>query len=199
MQKSIVWHLTKKEILVSSALQRAIGVVTFIILTAAGAFVYLPLPFTPVPITMQTFFVLLCAAFLKPNDSLIAQGAYLGLGLSGFPIFSAASGGLIKLSGPTGGYIVGFIFSVFIVSRMLNIYRDKNQLSYFRILTFFVLGIVTIYLFGGLWLAFIMRFSLVEVLSLGVAPFIAGDILKITLAAFIYSKASKRIKYIFHG
>lgn len=199
MHKSLTWHLAEKEIFTNVNLRRLIGIFTFVVMVAAGAFIYIPLPFTPVPITLQTFFVLLCAAFLKPKDSVIALGAYLLLGVTGVPIFSGALGGLARFLGPTGGYIAGFIFSVFPVSFLLRQGWEQGNASFFRIVTAFFCGITTIYFFGGIWLAFTMHFSLKEVLSLGIIPFIAGDVVKLVFAALLYYKSNNRVKCLFRG
>ena len=84
----------KKEIMLDKSACRAFGVVVFIILTALGAFVRLPLPFTPVPVTLQTFFVLLGALCLGRNLGTLTQALYVSLGILGAPIFSQVVSGL---------------------------------------------------------------------------------------------------------
>ncbi|MBI4845930.1 MAG: biotin transporter BioY [Candidatus Omnitrophica bacterium] len=197
MQKSIVGVIARKELIINHELLRAIGIVFFLILTITGAFIYLPLPFTPVPITLQTFCVLLSAAFLKKNDGILSQVIYIGLGAIGLPVFSLAQGGLAKLFGPTGGYILGFVFSAFVLARALEYYRVKTELSFFRVLTAMSLSVAVIYLCGGIWLSFFMKYSFSQVVMLGVMPFIPGETIKVAAAAAIYAKSNSRARYLF--
>lgn len=192
MQKSVVWHLTEKELFVNNTIKSMVGILSFLILTSVGAFVYIPLVYTPVPVTLQTFFVLLSAAFLKKRDALLTQGLYAGLGTIGLPIFSAGQGGLLKLFGPTGGYIFGFIIAVLVVSTILDFYRQKERLVFLSIVLAMSCGILTIYFFGALWLFLFMHFSLTRALILGVVPFIFGDILKVVSAAYFYQQLKAR-------
>ncbi len=197
MQQTLAWHLKEKEIIKNKAVIRIIGISCFFVLTAVGAFVYIPLPYTPVPITLQTFFVLLTAMFLRKKDGLLSQSLYVGFGALGLPIFSAAQGGLLKLFGPTGGYIFGFVFSVIVISSLLDYYYRQGRLTFLTTVFTLSCGIVSIYLFGGLWLSFYLHFSPIEVFMLGIAPFVLGDILKVIFAAYIYTKVDTRFKYIF--
>ncbi len=197
MQKQLSWHMLKKDIVTDGITRRIVGILAFLMLTIAGAFIYIPLPITPVPITLQTFFVLLCAAFLNRKDGFFAQGAYVGLGAMGLPVFSGAAGGLLKLFGPTGGYLVGFVACIYVVSSLLGNFKNKNQLSFAKILFSFLCGTATIYFCGGLWLAFITKFSFSQVITCGIMPFIAGDILKVIFASIIFHKSNSRMRNLF--
>lgn len=197
MQKQLSWFILEKDILTDSIMRRGVGIFAFLTLTIAGAFVYIPLPITPVPITLQTFFVLLCAAYLNRKDGFVTQVTYIGLGALGLPVLSGATGGLLRLFGPTGGYLAGFAVCIYVVSVLLDNFKNKGQLSFPRILFAFASGIAVIYLCGGLWLAFITKFSFSEVIAYGVMPFIAADVLKVLFAAIIFHKSNNRIKNIF--
>lgn len=197
MQKQLSWYIMEKDILTDISIRRAVGVFTFLILTMAGAFIYIPLAITPVPLTMQTFFVLLCAAFLKKKDGFAVQGTYLGMGALGLPVFGGAVGGLMRLFGPTGGYLLGFAVCIYIVSNLLDKFKKQDSLTFSKILFTFGIGMASIYLCGGLWLAFITGFSFSEVIAFGILPFIAGDVLKVLLAAVIFQKSNNRMRNIF--
>lgn len=200
MKKSIAWHLTEREFIADSVLRKTIGIITFLSLITAGAFVYIPLAFTPVPITLQTFFVLLGGAFLSKKDSVFVQGLYAGLGAVGLPIFSAAQGGLFKLLGPTGGYIVGFIVAVFGLKQLLNYFSRKSlKLTFSQILFSMTIAMSTIYILGGLWLAVSLKFSFSQIMMLGVLPFIPGEVVKVLLASTIYYKSNERLKNLFQN
>jgi biotin transport system substrate-specific component len=86
--------LLRKEIILNKTLCRVIGIAVFIILTSLGAFVRIPLPFSPVPLTLQTFFVLLGGALLGSNLGALSQLSYIFLGVLGLPVFSGAGSGL---------------------------------------------------------------------------------------------------------
>ncbi|MCG2711218.1 MAG: biotin transporter BioY [Candidatus Omnitrophica bacterium] len=197
MQKQLSWNVLGKDILTDGLMRRGVGILAFLILTIEGAFLYIPLPGTPVPITLQTFFVLLCAAFLRRKDGFLTQGAYIGLGALGLPVLSQATGGILRLFGPTGGYLAGFAVCIYVVSALLDYFKNKNQLTFLKILFTFASGIAAIYLCGGLWLAFITKFSISEVITCGIMPFIAGDALKVIFAAIIFHKSNSRMKNLF--
>ncbi len=169
-----------KEIKVSKLVTALIGVVVFVVLTALGAYVYIPLGFTPVPITLQTFFVLLCGAFLGRRFAPFSQSIYTVLGIAGVPIFSLGTAGLSKLLGPTGGYIIGFILCSYVVGRLF-----LRSYSILKILLIFCLGDVIILICGTMWLWFGIGFSFERALYLGFFPFIPGDLIKIVVATFI--------------
>jgi len=154
----------------------AIGVVFFIVATALGAYVRIPVPGSPIPITLQTFFVLLSGAVL---------GRRLGaLSMAGYLVFGGAA-----LIGPTSGYLVGFIFASYIIGLMLH---GRNSA-----ITAFIVGNVTLLACGASWLICAYKMNPVSALSLGVLPFILGDAVKLAAAVLIYSKISKRTKEIF--
>ncbi len=185
--------ILKKEIIVNKALCQMLGVLTFIILTSLGAFVRIPLPFTPVPITLQTLFVLLSGAFLGSNLGAITQLSYILLGLSGLPIFTGAGSGLFYLFGPTGGYLFGFILASFFIGRFIK--SSKNNLLF----TFglFCLADLIILSSGVIWLKFLFGYNLIKLLFIGLLPFIPGDLLKIVVAVGFYTRLKSRLKEVF--
>jgi len=184
--------ILKKEIIVNKTLCRIIGVLVFIILTTLGAFVRIPLPFTPVPITLQTFFVLLSAAFLGSNLGAVAQLSYILLGLSGLPIFTGAGSGLVYLFGPTAGYLMGFVLAAILVGRFIK--RLENNL--YSVFALFVLGDLVLLCSGVIWLKVILGYPLAKLLLIGFIPFLPGDLLKAFVAAGLYLKLKNRLKEI---
>jgi len=182
----------RKEIIVTKASCRVFMVFAFTILTALGAFVRIPLPFTPVPITLQTFFVLLGAALLGSNLGAITQLNYILLGFLGVPLFTGAGSGAAYLLGPTGGYLAGFVLASFFVARSIKYAQDKIC-SVFALLC---LGDLILLVCGAIWLKFLFGYSLAKALFIGLMPFIPGDLLKALLAASIYLKLKARFKEI---
>jgi len=189
-----VYRITRKEIVISPAACALIGVFGFILATAAGAFIRIPLPFTPVPLTLQTFFVLLSGAILGRRLGILSQAGYVIVGLIGLPIFAGAHAGGAYFLGPTGGYLVGFAAASYVVGRILKGRRPANLLK----ITFaMAAGSAVIYLFGAAWLAYILKISFEKAMLLGVLPFLPGDIVKAAVAVALYKPIEKRMKDVF--
>ncbi|MBI4722242.1 MAG: biotin transporter BioY [Candidatus Stahlbacteria bacterium] len=146
--------------------------------TAFGAWVKIHIPGTPVPITLQTLFVLLGGAMLGIYGGL-AQLIYVMLGSLGIPIFACGIG----LLGPTGGYLIGFIVASTVVGAII---RHKSSFNW--IIFSMIVGTGIIYLFGILQLGLFLPTGFKTVISLGILPFIPGDIAKLCIASIIYSK-----------
>ena len=162
----------------------------FIILTALSAFVRIPLPFTPVPLTLQTFFVLLGAALLGRKLGAITQSAYLLLGFTGQQVFTGSGSGSLYLLGPTGGYIAGFVLASVFAGSLLN--REKAAAP--EVFLKLLVADCIILFSGTFWLKISISASWGQAFLLGFAPFILGDLLKISLATAVYSKISARVK-----
>jgi len=166
-------------------LARVVGVALFAGLTALGAFVRVPLPFTPVPVTLQVFFVLLSAVVLG-RSAAISQALYLALGAAGLPLFTGAAGGFAHLLGPTGGYLLGFVAAAWVTGSIARRYRGTADT-----LLALLLGIAIIYFCGTLQLALLLHLSPWRALQLGVLPFIGADLLK-AAAALAVARGMKR-------
>jgi biotin transporter BioY len=132
----------------------------------------------PVPITGQTFAVLLAGALLGSKRGALSQLTYLGAGALGAPIFAGWMGGPGVLLGPTGGYIIGFVAAAFVVGFLAE--RGWERRWWTAALAL-VAGNAVIYLFGLPWLAHFVPAD--SVLAAGLYPFIPGDLAKLALAA----------------
>jgi biotin transport system substrate-specific component len=182
--------IIKKELISDKRLCRLLAVGVFIILTTLSAFVRIPLPFTPVPLTLQTFFVLLSGALLGRKLGVITQTAYMFLGFLGQPVFTGAGNGSLYLLGPTGGYVVGFVLASFFAGSFL-IPEKQSLLAVFIKL----LAADFIILFSGmLWLKISLSCPWSQAFLLGFLPFVLGDILKVILVAVVYNHLRARIK-----
>lgn len=184
--------ILKKEVISGRIAVRLAGLAVFIILTTLGAFVRIPLPFSPVPVTLQTFFVLLAGASLGSRLGALSQAGYLFLGAAGLTVFTGAGSGLFYLGGPTGGYLAGFIAASFFIGVFIR--QAKNLLSVFAL---FCIASAIILTCGVLWLKIILGFSLSKLMLIGFLPFVPGDMLKALFAAAIYMKLRGRLKEIF--
>lgn len=164
---------------VSSIAYDTLLVITGSILIALSAKVAFPVPFSPVPVTGQTFAVLLMGALLGSRRGVLAVLAYMAEGISGLPVFTGAGAGFVYLLGPTGGYIAGFAAAAGITGLLAEKGWDRNI---FTTAAAMAAGSAAIYLFGVLWLSL---YAGGKAVSLGLIPFIPGDIVKIALAALI--------------
>jgi biotin transport system substrate-specific component len=184
--------IIKKELIRDKQLCRLLAVGVFIILTALSAFVRIPLPFTPVPLTLQTFFVLLSGALLGRKLGVSTQAAYMLLGLSGQQVFTGLGSGSLYLLGPTGGYIVGFMLASFLAGSLLFEEKQNSVIIFAKLLT----ADFIILFSGTLWLKVSLSCTLGKAFLLGFFPFILGDVFKVILATVVYNKVHARIKAI---
>ncbi len=149
-------------------------------LIALMAQLSLRLPWTPVPITGQTFAVLLEAAVLGARRGASAVALYLCMGAAGMPVFALGSGGIAHLLGPTGGYLFGFLGAAWLVGWLAEHGWDRRLPTAALAL---LLGNALIYACGLPWLALFVGWS--AVLPLGLFPFILGDLFKLLLAMLL--------------
>lgn len=152
----------------------------------------LPVPFSPVPISLTNLVLYISIFLLGWKSASVSYIIYLLLGTVGLPVFSGFTGGLGKLAGPTGGYLVGFIFLILISGSIL----EKFQGHRFIIATGMALGTIVSYAFGTGWLCFQMDLTSIQGLAAGVLPYIPGDCIKIIIAVIIGPVLSQRIKSI---
>lgn len=153
-------------------------ITAFSLITALAAQVAIPLPFTPVPITGQTFAVLLGGALLGAKRGALSMLLYLSEGAIGLPVFAGGSSGFAKLAGPTGGYLIGFVVAAFLVGALAERGWDRR---FWSAVAAMLIGEGAIYLFGLSWLARFVPSG--KVFTLGMLPFLPGDLIKILLAA----------------
>jgi biotin transport system substrate-specific component len=175
-----------------SRLRDAIAVIGFALFTALAAQISIPLGFTPVPITGQTFAVLLAGGVLGANRGALSMGLYVALGAIGLPFYAAGDGGWTAATGATAGYLVGFVLAAFVVGLMAQHGQDRKLATS---LPAFVAGSLIIYGVGAAWLAYDLGLPLTagagepSAIAYGVAPFIVGDIAKALLAGAILPAA----------
>ena len=142
------------------------------------------LPFSPVPVSLGTLGVLLACLLLGPKNGLLCTALYLLLGFVGLPVFTGFSGGVGKLLGPTGGYMLGYLFLAFAGGR-LALYWKRN--IFLQGLGLF-LAMLLCYLFGTLWLSYQSQLTFTTALWTGVIPYIPFDIIKIA-AALVFARS----------
>jgi biotin transport system substrate-specific component len=158
---------------------------------ALAAQVKINLSFTPVPITGQTFAVVLVGASLGALLGLASLGLYLFVGALGAPIYAEGQGGWDVLTGPTGGYIVGFVCAAALTGWLAQRRWDRHFNSAVAAM---LTGNVVIYLFGLPWLAREIDTGLEGTLEAGLYPFVVGDLLKLYLAGMLLPGAWKLVE-----
>ena len=144
----------------------------------------IPLPFSPVPISLTNFAIFLAIFILGMKNGTISFIIYLLLGAVGVPVFSSFRGGFQVLAGPTGGYLIGFIFLALIMGFALDHFDRKLVPTIIGM----IIGMVVCYAFGTVWLAKLLSLSFKEGLMMGVIPYLAGDVAKIIIAAIVGPK-----------
>ena len=154
----------------------------FTAIICISAYISIPLPFTPVPITLQTAAVMLCAVLLGGKKGAMAVILYVILGAVGLPVFSGGKGVIGVLVGATGGYIWGFIPAAYITGKITEIFTIKSFKAYFAVMA---LGVVIIYIAGTMQYSFTANISFTAALASAVTPFIFADTVKIAAAAMI--------------
>jgi biotin transport system substrate-specific component len=163
------------------------GAVLFVtVLTAIGAQISVPLPFTPVPLTLQPMIVLVGAAALGSRLGMSSQILYLALGIAGLPLFAASPilpQGAARLLGPTGGYLMAYPLAAFVAGSLAERGFDR---WYPTAVIAMVCGLAVVFGGGILWLMLVSpSHGLQAALATGLYPFIAADLLKLLAAAAV--------------
>ncbi|MFV0362136.1 MAG: biotin transporter BioY [Suipraeoptans sp.] len=152
----------------------------------------IPIPISPVPITLTNLVLLISVYLIGWKAGTISYLAYLLIGLVGIPVFSGFSGGIGKLAGPTGGYLIGFIFLTIIAGVFIERFHNKPFLIFIGM----VLANIINYIFGTLWLSYQLDVGFIAGLSIGVFPYIIGDLVKCIIAMSIGPIISQRVASI---
>lgn len=158
---------------------KALGACAFALLTIAGAHIQIRIPFTPVPMTLQTLFVPLAGVMLGAYWGSASMLLYLALGIFGFDAFASASGGSAFVFAPTAGYLIGFV-----VASPLAGWISKRPGKAMLLLSL-AIAHFAIYAFGVMGLMLNAHYSLITALQKGVMPFLVGDILKLVTSFFL--------------
>ena len=173
----------------NTAVKQFTGIIIFSLLTAVGAWIEIPLPFTPVPITLQTMFVTMAGAWLGAKRGAMSQVVYLFYGICGLPVFAGGASTMAQLLGPSGGYLIGFPIAAFITGLLVS--REKG---FYWNLGACIIGSLPILLIGSLQLNILTGGNLAEAFKLGFVPFIAGDFIKCVFAAAAFTAAKRLSK-----
>ena len=169
-----------------------VGLMSAIICVLAPFSIPIPISLAA-PISLGTLAIYFVLTVLGLKLGTISVVVYILLGLVGLPIFTGFTGGPGKLFGPTGGYIIGYIFMALIS----GFFVDKWDNKFLPSLAGMILGTAALYLFGSVWLAYQASYTLPQALMIGSIPYIPGDFLKLALALFLGRQVRKRLQRSF--
>ena len=150
------------------------------------------IPIGPIPISLATFGLYLSIIILGRKRAVWVCLMYLLIGFIGLPVYSGFSGGPAKLLGPTGGYLIGYVFLTFIA----GFFVDKFSKNRCLCLLSLAIGTAACYILGTAWLSYQMGLAFREAFMIGVVPFLPGDVVKIVAAVWIGLKIKKQIRSI---
>jgi biotin transport system substrate-specific component len=171
------------ELIPSRTARRVLAIAAFALATALAAHVRVPIPFTPVPLTLQTMFVVLAGALLGPRLGAASMLTYLGMGVAGLPVFAGGMG-LAYLLGPTGGYLLAFPVAAFVAGVITRPGIGRGPVAALRLVVGLAAAALLILVSGAAWLTTLTG-DLAGAIALGVAPFVFGEAIKVSLAALI--------------
>lgn len=177
-----------REVVVSRRAVAAIGVGAVVACLTLGAYARVPLPFTPVPITVQTLFVLVAGAALGRRLGTVSTSLYVLLGAVGLPVFTT------PWLGATAGYLLGFVPAAWVVGVLTS---GRRGASTRRLVLAMVAGTLIVYLFGAGWLAFGLGLGAERAAAIGIAPFLVGDGLKLAAAVAFIRSYQPRLRALF--
>ena len=163
----------------------AIGLM--VALLCISSYIAFPLPFTPIMLTSQTIIINLIAITMNTKNGVLSIIVFYFIGSIGLPVFSGGKSGVGTLVGPSGGYFLGFLLTVLVISLI----KGKNlNLKKSILLTVFV-GMTIIYACGVTWMGYYNGLSFMENLKVSILPFVIGDFIKCVLASFIAVRINK--------
>lgn len=151
----------------------------------------LSIPIGAVPISFTNLVLYFSVYIIGARNTVISYVIYYILGIVGLPVFSGFTGGFAKAVGPTGGYLIGFVFMIIICGIFVKMFKSK-----LLHIMGMVLGTAAAYAVGTAWYCFEAKSNVISALAVCVAPFIIGDIIKIILAAIFGPKIKKRVNFI---
>lgn len=185
--KELMWEdVTRQPVYSARALARAARILAFVCFTAVAAQLAVPLPFTPVPVTMQTLFVVLAGLTLGARDGFYALASYLALGLAGAPVFAGFSFGPAAILGPTGGYLVSFPAAALVSGFLFERLGPSRFAAFFASLC----GMILILAGGAFYLSFIAGLPFGQTAAFAILPFLAVDLAKAVIAALLSKRGA---------
>lgn len=159
----------------------------FAALIAASAQIAIPMT---VSFTLQTFTICLAVGLLGWKRSTLSVIIYIIIGMIGLPVFTGFKSGVAAVAGPTGGFIVGFIFTALLAGLLI----DKFGHKFWQMILFMAIGVIACYIFGTIWFIIAYKATLASALTTCVVPFILPDAVKVVLAAVLANRLRRFVK-----
>lgn len=156
------------------------------------SYVSVPLPFSPVPVTGQSLAIMLAGSILTTRQASLSVLTFLFLGIVGVPVFAGGTAGIGAILGPRGGYLIGFLVGVIVISLLKGKVNKLSRLSIANTIG----GIVVVYTFGVIWLSVVTGMELNQAFATGALPFIPGDIIKVVIATPLALAINERISTV---
>ena len=172
----------KEHMVMPSLVKDSIVVLGASLLIGVLSRISIPLPFTPIPLSLGPQAVLFIALCLGSKRGTLAALAYVAEGVLGLPVFSQGRCGLLALCGPTGGYLLGYIAAAFVTGYLAENLKSKKSSAVFAVMA---LGNAVIYVFGAAWLSRFIGAS--HAITLGIIPFVVLDAMKVMAASRFFS------------
>jgi len=173
----------------NSNIKDIIYIALFAALISALGYVSIPLPFSPVPLTGQTFGIMLAGLLLTPKKSSLSVLVWILIGSIGVPVFAGGRAGLNVVTGPTGGYILGFVLGAAVIGLIIG----KNPTLSRMYLGTFIGGILVIHALGFTWLASSLNIPLKEAFLLGTLPYLIGDVIKMIISVPLAKRLRRHV------
>ncbi|NJD11159.1 MAG: biotin transporter BioY [Gemmatimonadetes bacterium] len=186
-------RLAALEVVSTAPLRRALLLALFALLTALGAYVAVPLPVGPVPLSLQTLFVILSGLLLGARLGAASQALYLAAGFAGLPVFAQGLAGPGVLLGPTGGYLLAFPAAAALAGWLAA--RTRGPASVLVLTAAAALGSATILAGGWAQLAILVG-SAPRAAAIGIVPFLIGDVLKVGLGVLLAAALEPRFRQL---
>ncbi|ADL07499.1 biotin transporter BioY [Thermosediminibacter oceani] len=168
------------------------SIALFASITALFGYISIPLPFSPVPITLQTLAVMLAGSVLTPKAAFWSMTVFLFMGAIGLPVFSGGTSGLGILFGPTGGYLMSWPVASYLIALIL---KKVNPNLATLLLVNILGGIVIVYAVGVSYLAYMTNMTLTAAIMAGALPFIPGDLLKAVVSSVLALSLRKALQW----
>lgn len=156
-------------------------------LLCISAYIAFPIPFTPIMITSQTIIINLIALTMSTKSGVLSIIVFYLIGVIGLPVFSGARSGIGILVGPSGGYFLGFLLAILVISLIKGKSLDLKK---YIMLTVFI-GMPIIYICGAAWMGYYNGLTFIENIKVSVLPFIPGDVIKCVMASLIAIRVNK--------
>jgi biotin transport system substrate-specific component len=172
-----------------SSLRAMVFSALFTTLIIIGSYICIPLPFSPIPIVLSDFFVMLAGLLLGASWGMASVSLFLLTGLIGLPVFSGGKAGLAVFFGPTGGYLIGYLLGAFAIGYIANLGKQRSVI---KDLIALILGNILFFAAGVSWLKVFLKLTWEKSILFGLLPLIIGNIIKI-IAAVILSRFLRAI------